>query len=198
SALQALVEATKAQRQHLIIDEIVLTAVVKEGSFRSAAFFTDDHVHLIFGLSKIGMAGLRVGAIYSRLPHALMTDLARIAQIGSIEQLLSANLLSDKAFATKLLETSRRRLRAAYAVTAGRLEAERIQYKLGSAGLTVLLNLGAESSAQKLITDSKVFLRNLTEFGSRQQGWFRMAVADDSQVTFPLSLMTISDSLTYR
>ena len=165
SDAQLLAAATFAAARglHIVVDEIFAPHVfgggTASGPFRSMAAVLASaaatgapsplpvsHLHIVSGLGKLGLAGLKIGALWSRsdaevLPRA--RELSRFSQISTTTQVAVASMLADDGFVTSLLATNRARLAAAHGVAVAALKAEGIPVVRADAGMTVLLDLSA-------------------------------------------------------
>ncbi|HVL48959.1 MAG TPA: aminotransferase class I/II-fold pyridoxal phosphate-dependent enzyme [Candidatus Thermoplasmatota archaeon] len=193
-----LIDLVARREIHLVVDEIYANSVYGGDPFASAlalAHREPGRVHLVYGLAKdFGLSGLKVGVLHTRNPQvrAAMREHAYLAPVSTDTQALVARLLADDAWTTRLVETSRERLRKAYETTTDALAAHGIPFLPATAGLFVWIDLRGALAAPTLEAE-KTLWRALFErgrvnvspghvFHESEPGWFRLCFADDPSV----------------
>jgi len=184
SDLETLVKLTQNRNRHLIVDEVASTALFSSSCFVSAANYVNDysHVHVVASLSKIGLAGIGIGAVYSSLPLKPI-----YAQVSSLTQAIMVNAMDGS-----LLKVSRQRLTCAYEIVCDLLKQEKIPFLSTSAGLTVMINLSSlchtfddeQGLSYRLVHQAKVYLQPGQVFHYPNPGWFRLTFSDHEDVIF--------------
>ncbi|EQK99772.1 Pyridoxal phosphate-dependent transferase, major region, subdomain 1 [Ophiocordyceps sinensis CO18] len=204
--LVALIKYCQKRQLHLISDEIYACSTFDSGE-ASATPFTSalaidpeglidtERLHVTYGFSKdFGSAGLRIGAIITRSQavKSAMTGVLRFHNPAGPSLAIGAAMLEDRKWCRDFIDSSRRKLAAAYRHATQGLRDIGVDYLAGSnAGFFVWIDLSPylpgslegepEFALAKKLTNAGVFLHPREEH-SLKPGWFRMVYTQDPAV----------------
>lgn len=196
--LRAILDFSKRNKLHLILDEIYALSYFGSGEFRSILSLEDipDTVHFVWGLSKdFGLIGYRCGILWSKNISVLefAKKVALYHCIPNNNQRTLSNLFSDIGWIQKTyLPTYSKRIRIAHKKTVdvfGRLQARIFK---SSGGVYVWINLSKFMKESTFAEEFKLFKRLFEggvyctpgkEFYCAEPGWFRIIITNyDSHV----------------
>ena len=146
-----------------------------------------DYLHMIYGFSKdLGISGMRVGLVYSKNENFLKayTNLAAPHMVSNLTQWLLQEVLSDKKFIKKYINTNKENLTQSYLAVTKTLDKIKIPYVPARGSLFVWLDFSefltenteeAEQSLWRSLYDEQgVLLTPGTGFGHSKRGQFRL------------------------
>lgn len=146
----------QARTIHLISDEIYACSTFDSGEPAATPFTSTlaidpegiidtELLHVTYGLSKdFGSAGLRIGAVVtqSRAVHSAISGVLRFHNPAGPSLAIGTAMLEDRAWCRSFVESSRRKLAAAYKHATRGLRAIGVDYLPGSnAGFFVWIDL---------------------------------------------------------
>lgn len=192
-------------RRHVGATEFVSVAEVCGGQL-------SDHVHVIWGVSKdLGMAGVRVGAVWSQNGPLLeaLRNAAKFAGISGPIQAMVADLLADTAFVDAYLLENARRLGASCEAVLEQLERAGINFVMPAAGMFVWVDLRpllpgllASGVAQeelegelheRLVGELRIVITPGAAQHANEPGWFRICYASVPLPTLVAAMTRFSD-----
>ena len=99
-SLVSLIALTSNLGLALIVDEALAFTLHSSSAFCSALSLVEGarHVAVVSGLSKVGLAGIRVGAIYSLFDWSRLEPRLAYSQISGDAKCVVADLFGDVTF----------------------------------------------------------------------------------------------------
>eukprot|EP01135_Chromosphaera_perkinsii_P010139 Nk52_evm5s2039 gene=Nk52_evmTU5s2039 len=211
--LVELVEFAEKNSLHLICDEIFAPNLLNDYDLpmadgKSVRFVSmlkmvqsealahikniSSFVHVVTGLGKVGFAGWKVGALWSRNIPVVdkCRELSFSRQISTDTQFMVQRMLSDKTFRKQLLDTNSQRLMNAYHRIIYLLSRANIPFQRCYSGLAILIDFRClvstfeeESQLQEAIFgEAKVLLDRGENYLMPEPGWFRIVFAAESSL----------------
>ncbi|CEO98147.1 Histidine-specific methyltransferase SAM-dependent domain-containing protein [Plasmodiophora brassicae] len=192
SDLEKVVEHTRGI--HVIVDEVLAVSLHSwpNSKFCSALRYahSNDHVHVVTGLSKAGLAGLHVGAVYTRHQSSTFSSLSTLTQISNPTQEFIAKAFHDRDTPAALMECASKRLTAAYRLICNELHRHRINaHVVADAGLTIMVELNTNDGhdddgalVNDILTQAKVMVHPGSRFSYPGHRWVRVVFADQPDV----------------
>lgn len=191
-----IMEFCQRHRLHLISDEIYGSSVFSDEppSFTSAlsigpGFLDDQLLHVTYGFSKdFGAAGLRLGCVVTRnaLVQKVAQMTARFHNPSGASVAIAIAMLEDRDWCNAFLDSSRGKIREAYALITAGLRDLGIDFVSANAGFFVYVDLSpylpggvddAEFELSQKLLDGGIFLHPKEEHG--EKGWYRMVYTQD-------------------
>ncbi|KJZ74806.1 hypothetical protein HIM_05715 [Hirsutella minnesotensis 3608] len=206
--LVSLMKYCQRRQLHLISDEIYACSTFDSGEIDATPFTSvlaidprglidDERLHVTYGFSKdFGSAGLRIGAIITRSKAVtdVIKGVQRFHNPAGPSLVIGAVMLEDRKWCREFIESSRRKLAAAYKHATQGLRDIGVRYLPGSnAGFFVWVDLSpylpadldgesnAEFALAKKLTKAGVFLHPREEHPLKP-GWFRMVYTQDPTI----------------
>ncbi|KAH9316852.1 hypothetical protein KI387_018621 [Taxus chinensis] len=194
--LTMLLEFAREKNIHLICDEIYAGSVYDSPEFTSIAKvlesgeFDKSRVHIIYGTSKdLGLAGFRVGALYSYNDKVLKAakKFARFCSVSSLTQRLLIAIISDTQFIQNYMSEHQRRLGERFSVIREGLKKAGIKCAKSNGGLycwVEMANLmpsfnqkGEHKLWERLLSEAKINVTPGSACHCIEPGWFRVCFA---------------------
>ncbi|KAM4065323.1 aminotransferase class I and II domain-containing protein [Hirsutella rhossiliensis] len=206
--LVAIMKFCQKRKLHLISDEIYACSTFDSGepyatpftsilAINAEGLIDTERLHVTYGFSKdFGSAGLRLGAIITRSQAVkdAVTGVMRFHNPAGPSLAIGAAMLEDRKWCRDFVDSTRRKLAAAYRHATQGLHEIGVNYLLGSnAGFFLWIDLSpflrkdlgslskAESALGKKLINAGIFL-HAGEEHSLEPGWFRMVFTQDPEV----------------
>uniref|UniRef100_A0A8C4QY19 Aminotransferase class I/classII large domain-containing protein n=1 Tax=Eptatretus burgeri TaxID=7764 RepID=A0A8C4QY19_EPTBU len=197
--LMSYLQFAKRHKLHVIMDEIYMLTIFKEGvEFTSVLSFDclpdPSRTHVMWSLSKdFAASGLRIGVLYTCNSEVIQA-LGKIAYVHGVPGPLQssvAQLLRDREWIdSEFLPTNRARLLAAHTYMAGRLRSMGVPYLDRASGLYIWANFQqflkeptfeAEVELWRALIQAKVLIGHGQAFLCPEPGWVRLVFSEKQQ-----------------